>query len=419
MSANQSIPHEKTLDSSLALLNEGYLFITNRCREFESDLFQTRLLGEKVVCMRGPESAKLFYDPERFQRKGAAPKRIQKTLFGENAVQAMDGKAHQHRKLLFMSLMTPPRVETLKTLIRSEWLHKFNAWQQSRVVLFDEAQDVLCRAACAWSGVPLKEEEVRDRAKDFGDMVDAFGAVGMRHWNGRRARRRAEAWIQELIEQVRAGKLAAEEGTALHEMAWHRDLEGNKLDTKMAAIELINVLRPIVANATFIAFGALAMHEYPETRQKLRSGDEAYREQFVQEVRRFYPFGPFLGARVKSDFTWRGYEFEEGGLVLLDLYGTNHDERVWNEPNAFKPERFQEWAGSPFDFIPQGGGDAYTGHRCPGEGITIEALKVTFDLLANEVEYKVPEDQDLSVSLVRMPSLPESGFIIEQVQQRS
>ncbi|CAM4398155.1 cytochrome P450 [Paenibacillus tarimensis] len=419
MPANQSIPHEKTLDSSLALLNEGYLFITNRCRELDSDLFQTRLLGEKVVCMKGPESAKLFYDPERFQRKGAAPKRIQKTLFGQNAIQTMDGKAHQHRKLLFMSLMNPARVELLKILIRQEWQHKFGAWKQGRVVLFEEAQDVLCRAACAWSGVPLKEEEVRERAKDFGDMVDAFGAVGMRHWNGRRARRRAEAWIREIIGQVREGKLTAEEGTALHAIASHRDLEGNMLDTEMASIELINVLRPIVANATFIAFGALAMHDYPETLLNLRTGDEAYKEQFVQEVRRFYPFGPFLGARVNSDFTWAGHEFEEGDLVLLDLYGTNHDERVWENPNEFKPERFKEWAGSPFDFIPQGGGDAYTGHRCPGEGVTIEALKVTFDLLANEVEYNVPDDQDLSVSLVRMPSLPESGFIIEQVKPRS
>ena len=32
---------------------------------------------------------------------------------------------------------------------------------------------------------------------------------------------------------------------------------------------------------------------------------------FVQEVRRYYPFTPFLGARVKKDFVWNKCEFKE------------------------------------------------------------------------------------------------------------
>jgi hypothetical protein len=50
---------------------------------------------------------------------------------------------------------------------------------------------------------------------------------------------------------------------------------------------------------------------------------------FVQEVRRFYPFFPFVAAVVKKDFTWKGFEFKEGTLTFLDLYGTNHDPEVW------------------------------------------------------------------------------------------
>ncbi|MBM7694529.1 hypothetical protein JOC77_003992 [Peribacillus deserti] len=33
----------------------------------------------------------------------------------------------------------------------------------------------------------------------------------------------------------------------------------------MAAVELIKVLRPIVAIATFITFGLLAMYKYPDS----------------------------------------------------------------------------------------------------------------------------------------------------------
>ncbi|MBS7695273.1 cytochrome P450, partial [Vibrio cholerae] len=92
------------------------------------------------------------------------------------------------------------------------------------------------------------------------------------------------------------------------------------LDMEMVAIELINGLRPIVAIATFITFSALAFHEYKEQREKLRTADDRHFDMFVHEVRRYYPFGPFLGARVRTNFMWKNQEFKEGTLVLLDIY---------------------------------------------------------------------------------------------------
>lgn len=105
-------------------------------------------------------------------------------------------------------------------------------------MLFEEAKEILCRVACYWAGVPLKETEVKERADDFIDMVDAFGAVGPRHWKGRRARPRAEEWIEVMIEDARAGLLKTTPGTALHEMAFHTQEDGSQLDSRMAAIEL-------------------------------------------------------------------------------------------------------------------------------------------------------------------------------------
>lgn len=77
-STTGKIPREKGLDQTLALLREGYEFISNRCELFQSDIFETRLMGEKVICMSGEEAARIFYNPRLFQRKGAAPKRVQK-----------------------------------------------------------------------------------------------------------------------------------------------------------------------------------------------------------------------------------------------------------------------------------------------------------------------------------------------------
>ncbi|RSD29098.1 cytochrome P450 [Mesobacillus subterraneus] len=410
-----SIPHDKSLDNSITLMKEGYLFIQNRMKKYNSDIFTARLLGEQVICISGEEAARIFYDNDRFQRKGAAPKRIQKSLFGEDAIQTMDGQRHIHRKLLFMSLMTPPQQKLLGQLVREQWQDSVTKWKEkNEVILFEESKEILCRVACNWAGVPLDESDVKERAEDFMNMVDAFGAVGPRHWKGRRSRTKTEEWIEEIIKEVRSGKISAREGSAIYEIAFHKQLDGSLLDSHMAAVELINVLRPIVAIATFITFSALALHEHPEAREKLQSADDAYFEMFVNEVRRFYPFGPFLGARVKKDFIWQEAEFQEGMLVLLDMFGTNHDPRLWENPLQFFPERFNDWDGNLFDFIPQGGGDPAKGHRCPGEGITIEVMKETVAFLVNDIEFHVPE-QDLNYSLVRMPTLPESGFIISNI----
>ncbi len=102
--------------------------------------------------------------------------------------------------------------------------------------------------------------------------------------------------------------------------------------------------------------------------------------------------------------------------AILDLYGTNHDPRLWERPEEFRPERFRQWNGSAFNFIPQGGGDHHSGHRCPGEWITIELMKVAIEFLSRWMKYEVPE-QDLRVSLSRMPTMPTSQFLITHVKR--
>ena len=100
------IPKQEGLDHSVDFLREGYLFVANRRKSFQSNIFETRLLGERVICLGGEDAASLFYEADKFTRLDAAPKRLLKTLFGEDGVQTLDGTAHTYRKRMFMSLMT-------------------------------------------------------------------------------------------------------------------------------------------------------------------------------------------------------------------------------------------------------------------------------------------------------------------------
>ena len=412
------IPRTTSPDSTIALMRDPYRFIATRCQRYGADIFRTRILLRETICMSGPAAAELFYDNARFARHGAAPARLQKTLLGEGGVQGLDGAAHQHRKAMFLSLMTPERLAALAEATADGWRTFARRWASQRdVVLYDELHELLARAVCAWAGVALQEEEVGRRTRELAALFDAAGAVGPRHWWSRFARVRAERWISGVVGEIRDGRLHAPEGSAAHVIAWHREADGQLLDARLAAVELLNVLRPTVAVSVYLVFVAHALHHHQESQQRLRADEADYAELFVQEVRRFYPFFPSAVARTRDAFEWNGYPFPAGRSVMLDLNGTNHDPRAWDAPGEFRPERFRQWDGSPFNFIPQGGGDHRVHHRCAGEWITIELMKVAANFLARGMEYEVPP-QDLRIDYSRLPALPRSRFVIRHVRLR-
>ena len=411
------IPREKSVDSSLALLSEGYTFVAKRCQRYQSDIFETRLMLRRAICTVGEEAASMFYHPGRFTRVRAMPPTALLLLQDVGSVQTLDGDAHRQRKQMFMSLMNPASIAKLADAVAAQWHSALVRWENmSGVVLHTEVREILCRAVCHWAGVPLGEAETRQRTREFGAMIDGAGAVGPRNWWAQRLRMRTERWARDIITQVRTSKLDVPEGSAAHVIAWHKEPNGELLELNVAAVELINVLRPTVAVARFITFAALALHEYPECQQRLQSGADDYLEWFVQEVRRFYPFFPLIGGRVLQEFEWRGHHFATGTWVLLDLYGTNHDARSWENPELFQPDRFRQWNRSAFNFIPQGGGEYDNDHRCAGEWITIELMKTAVRLLTTAMHYNIPE-QDLRIDLSQMPAIPKSHFVIQNVRR--
>ena len=411
-----SVPHDTSLDRSLSLLREGYNLLPHLRRRYQSDIFTLRILGQEAVCLSGAEGAELFYDQTHFKREGALPRRILTTLMGQDGVQTLDGAAHRHRKALFMAVMTPGSLHRFSEQLAATWRAYLGRWeQQAEIQLFGEAEKVFCRAACTWCGMPFEEGDIEPLTEDLSAMIDAFGGVGPRHARGKRARHHAEKWTGKIIDQVRAGRQYARPDSPLAAVAWFRDLDDKLLPTHVASVELLNLLRPIVAIGRYVTFAALALHEHPEWVPRLRSGDATAIEWFVQEVRRYYPFTPLLGARVRAPFEWGGYRFKQNQLVLLNVHGIDHDARQWADPHEFRPERFADWNGSAFNFLPQGGGDYFHNHRCAGEWLTIEAMKTAAVLLTTAMTYEVPP-QDLRVDLTRMPTLPASGFVMRQVR---
>ena len=70
---SHSFPPAAGFDSTYALWNEGYNFVSNRCDSLGTDAFRTRLMLRPVICLRGEAAAAVFYREGRFTRKSAMP----------------------------------------------------------------------------------------------------------------------------------------------------------------------------------------------------------------------------------------------------------------------------------------------------------------------------------------------------------
>lgn len=161
------IPRDEGFDSTLALLRDPYEFIAKRCRRYRSDLFQTRLLLRATICMTGPETAELFYDESRLRRRGAAPGRVQDTLFRRGGVQGRRVGPPPPESDVHFADGPGERIAQLEELTARWWTTCIHGWAaMGRVVLYGDVREILRRAVCVWACVPLHGPEVGCRMRN-------------------------------------------------------------------------------------------------------------------------------------------------------------------------------------------------------------------------------------------------------------
>ncbi len=401
------------MDQTLSFIKNPYTFIRDEAFREGKEFFYSRVLLRKTIFMTGPDAARLFYNQSLFERKGSAPEPIKATLFGKGGVQGLDGIEHKQRKALFLSLMTEERINDLSHIFL-KWLNTYaKQWKEhNQIILYQQLQEILTLSVCEWAGIELKTSEVSLRTRQLTAMFDSAGNLG--HFRARVARKKSERWIQGIVEDLRKSESELQQ-TPLERIVFFKDSEGKLLSSRIAAVEILNLLRPTVAISVYIVFSLHALIMHPENRKKLLHGSKAFLECFIQEVRRFYPFFPAVYAKVKKTFTWKGVTFLKKSKAVLDIYGTNHDMKSWKAPDVFLPERFIRWNGNSFNFIPQGGGEHENGHRCPGEWITKRIMQEAVIFFLSKLDYKVPE-QNLDLNMGRLPALPYSYLVLSDIK---
>jgi fatty-acid peroxygenase len=389
-------------DLGLMLARHGYDAVAlDRAARGGGDTYASRLLGRRAVVLGDADGARAFYDESLASRAGAVPPPLAWLLFGRGAVHGTDGTEHRDRKRLLLDVLDPAGLDPLVDEVRAALVSRAAGWRGREVDLHRELVHVYGAAALRWAGADFARSEADVVSRRLAEIVDGFGFAGPAYVRAWRARRWADRRARRSVEDVRKGRTSPPAGSALALLA------ASDLDTRTAAVELLNVVRPTVAVSWLGCFAALALASVPADRRALLAPADAVRERyaFAQEVRRTSPFVPALTARARRDAVVSGVRVRTGDRLVLDVIGIDHHPGSWPVPHLFDADRFLDHdevaMTSAFDLVPQGGGHP-SGHRCPGESLTLRLLSETVRVLA---------DLDLEVDpaaadATRMPTLP-------------
>ena len=121
-----------------------------------------------------------------------------------------------------------------------------------------------------------------------------------------------------------------------------------------------------------------------------------YINNVISETLRLYPAGPMLVPHASSvDCKVSGYDIPRGTWLFINAWAIQRDPKVWDDPEAFKPERFDSEALKTHHgkFLPFGIGR----RACPGMGLAQIVLSSALGSLIQCFDWE--RDDEMAVDM--------------------
>lgn len=133
-------------------------------------------------------------------------------------------------------------------------------------------------------------------------------------------------------------------------------------------------------------------------------GRLSYLKLVIKEALRLHTPGPVLIPRVcRETCQIMGYDIPKGMVLFVNVWGICRDPKYWDEPEEFKPERFEnnnlDYKGTNYEYLPFGAGR----RMCPGITLGLANMELALASLLYHFDWKLPngmEPNDVDVSEV-------------------
>ncbi len=122
----------------------------------------------------------------------------------------------------------------------------------------------------------------------------------------------------------------------------------------------------------------------------------SYTLMVIQEGMRLYPPAWLTDRVALEDDEVEGYSIPKGSVVLSFIYGVHHSSKHWENPEEFRPERFEKQASKQrpkFAFLPFGGGPRF----CIGSNFALMEMQLMLVHLLSKYRWTLTEDQEIDL----------------------
>ena len=126
-----------------------------------------------------------------------------------------------------------------------------------------------------------------------------------------------------------------------------------------------------------------------------------YTMRCINESMRLYPHPPVLLRRaVVEDKLPGGYTVPAGQDVMISVYNIHHSPDVWDDPEAFKPERFNlddpipSEQNTDYRYIPFSGGP----RKCVGDQFALMEAVVALAIVLKKFDFRLKEDHEIGMT---------------------
>ncbi|XP_027329251.1 isoflavone 3'-hydroxylase-like isoform X2 [Abrus precatorius] len=226
----------------------------------------------------------------------------------------------------------------------------------------------------------------------------------------KRIGKRADAFLQGLIEEHRSGKHGSADTMIDHLLKLSESQPEYYSDHIIKGLIQAMLLAGTDTSAVTIEWVMSELLNHPEVLKKAKDeidthvGKERlvqeqdlsklpYLQNIISETLRLHPPAPLLLPHYSSeDCTIGGYNIPRDTIVLTNAWLIHRDPKLWNDPTSFKPERFEK-EGEVTKLIAFGLGR----RACPGLGLAQRTVGFTMALLIQCFEWERESEEKLDM----------------------
>jgi len=202
-----------------------------------------------------------------------------------------------------------------------------------------------------------------------------LGVLLTGRWRGYPPLDRAATAVDEIVlEEIAERRAAGDDG---------RDdclallLEAGETDDATLARDMRGLmLAGYETTAYTLGWVASMLAHHPEVlaraEDSVDAGEDAYLDAVISEVMRLRPTFPFTGRRAVRDCEVGDVHIPKGAMAVISIMALHEREDLYDDPTAFRPERFVESRPGTYTWLSFGGGP----HRCLGASLALFESRV-------------------------------------------